>query len=204
MVTAKNKRLGQIVDYLRASSSPIQVAELAELLDCSNRTIHRHLEELRSQSVPITSYLGPGGGLVLAGERSPESETPDDDPTATPVPRLKKSFVGRKTESESLDQALDRAIAGTGGIVALIGEAGIGKTRIAEEFATRGTDLGITPIWCTSQESQSTPPYWPWIQAIRSLNRTVKHAGFTELPAEVIQRVSSLADASFGSSDQNA
>src|SRR5207302_2552185 len=43
-------------------------------------------------------------------------------------------FVGRDTELETLRQTLDRAGAGHGQIVALVGEPGVGKSRLTWEF----------------------------------------------------------------------
>lgn len=39
-------------------------------------------------------------------------------------------FVGRKAELEILGQALDKARAGHGQVVAVVGEAGVGKSRL--------------------------------------------------------------------------
>ena len=43
-------------------------------------------------------------------------------------------FVGRDTELAALVQALARAEAGHGQVVALVGEAGVGKSRLVYEF----------------------------------------------------------------------
>ncbi len=50
------------------------------------------------------------------------------------VARGLTKFVGRATEIESLNQARERAEAGHGQIVAAIGEAGVGKSRLVYEF----------------------------------------------------------------------
>jgi class 3 adenylate cyclase len=42
-------------------------------------------------------------------------------------------FVGRQTELVALQQALERAVAGHGQVVALVGEAGVGKSRLVYE-----------------------------------------------------------------------
>src|SRR5262249_57447771 len=44
-------------------------------------------------------------------------------------------FVGRDRELEQLAQALDRAAAGHGQAVAVVGEAGLGKSRLVWEFS---------------------------------------------------------------------
>src|SRR5262249_36990151 len=43
-------------------------------------------------------------------------------------------FVGRQAEIEMLNQALEQAGAGLGQIVAVVGEPGVGKSRLAYEF----------------------------------------------------------------------
>jgi predicted ATPase len=46
-----------------------------------------------------------------------------------------QTFVGRQQELGALISALDETLAGRGKLVMLAGEAGIGKTRIAQELA---------------------------------------------------------------------
>jgi DNA-binding CsgD family transcriptional regulator len=46
-------------------------------------------------------------------------------------------FVGRHDEARALDDALEAAFAGSGRVVALIGEAGVGKSRLAGELVSR-------------------------------------------------------------------
>src|SRR4029453_662334 len=43
-------------------------------------------------------------------------------------------FVGRQTEIETLNHALERARAGHGQLVAVVGEPGVGKSRLVYEF----------------------------------------------------------------------
>jgi hypothetical protein len=46
--------------------------------------------------------------------------------------------VGRSHETEVLTEALTDALAGTGALVFVVGEAGIGKSRLVTEVATDG------------------------------------------------------------------
>ena len=55
-------------------------------------------------------------------------------------------FVGRENELEALSQALARAAAGRGQVIAIVGEAGVGKSRLIWEVThsqllTRGPQL---------------------------------------------------------------
>jgi len=53
----------------------------------------------------------------------------------------------------------------------LVGEPGIGKTRTAQELAFYAETQGARVLWGRCHEYQGAPPYWPWIQAIRSYVR---------------------------------
>ena len=50
----------------------------------------------------------------------------------------------------------------------LVGEPGIGKTRTAQELAGYAETLGVQVLWGRCYEEPGTPPYWLWVQAIRS------------------------------------
>ena len=70
-----------------------------------------------------------------------------------------------------LKGCLEDALSGRGRLVTLVGEPGIGKTRIAQELATYAGLRGAQVLWGRSYEEQGAPPYWPWVQAIRSYVR---------------------------------
>ncbi|MSQ15521.1 MAG: hypothetical protein EXR50_06630 [Dehalococcoidia bacterium] len=80
-------------------------------------------------------------------------------------------FVGRQKEMDELKAALEDALSGRGRLVTLVGEPGIGKTRTAQELATYAGLRGAQVLWGRSYEAQGVPPYWPWVQAIRSYVR---------------------------------
>jgi len=80
-------------------------------------------------------------------------------------------FVGRQREMGELKAALEDALSGRGRLMTLVGEPGIGKTRTALELATYAGLRGAQVLWGRSYEEQGVPPYWPWVQAIRSYVR---------------------------------
>ena len=80
-------------------------------------------------------------------------------------------FVGRHREMSELKAALEDALSGRGRLVTLVGEPGIGKTRTAQELATYAGLRGAQVLWGRCYEEQGMPPYWPWVQAIRSYVR---------------------------------
>ena len=77
-------------------------------------------------------------------------------------------FVGRHREMDHLKGIFEQVLSGRGRMVTLIGEPGIGKTRTAQELATYAGMRGASVLWGRSYESGGAPPYWPWVQAIRS------------------------------------
>ncbi len=82
-------------------------------------------------------------------------------------------FVGRQREMGELKACLEDALSGRGRLVTLVGEPGIGKTRTALELATYAGLRGAQVLWGRCYEGEGAPPYWPWVQAIRSYVRDV-------------------------------
>ena len=82
-------------------------------------------------------------------------------------------FVGRQREMGELKACLEDALSGRGRLVTLVGEPGIGKTRTALELATYAGLRQAQVLWGRCYEGEGAPPYWPWVQAIRSYARDV-------------------------------
>lgn len=78
------------------------------------------------------------------------------------------SFVGRQRELERLEQIWMDTRDGRPCFVVIEGEAGIGKTRLAEEFARRVRRGGARTLWGNCVELQEGGlPYAPFRQAFR-------------------------------------
>jgi class 3 adenylate cyclase len=102
----------------------------------------RGVRELKGVPTPVALYriVRASGGGRRGGGR-----------TLTPL-------VGREEELERLGRRWDRARSGEGQFVLVVGEPGIGKSRLIEEFHA---ELGETPHtwveWSSSQLLQNTP-----------------------------------------------
>jgi tetratricopeptide (TPR) repeat protein len=82
-----------------------------------------------------------------------------------------RSLVGRERELDELRAGLKGALEGRAGLWLLGGDAGIGKTRLAEELAGEAEKRGATVLWGRCWEGEGAPTFWPWIQVIRSYVR---------------------------------
>lgn len=85
------------------------------------------------------------------------------------APGTERAFVGRQEELSLLRTSLGTVRQGKGAIFLVVGEAGVGKTRLASEFATELSAAGVTVAWGRCWEAGGAPSYWPWVEVIRQL-----------------------------------
>ncbi|MEA2393299.1 MAG: eukaryotic-like serine/threonine-protein kinase [Solirubrobacteraceae bacterium] len=103
-------------------------------------------------------------GLDLA----PVAESPDEAPRG--------AFVGRVPELAELMAGLDDAFAGRGRLFLVVGEPGIGKSRLAEEVMRHARARGARVLVGRCWEAGGAPAYWPWVQALRAAVRDTDSA----------------------------
>jgi DNA-binding SARP family transcriptional activator len=101
--------------------------------------------------------------LILTSVESAVAKPP---PQAPIVP-----FVGRERELGELIASLEDACAGRGRLVLLVGEPGIGKSRLAEELIVQADARGVRVLIGRCWEAGGAPAYWPWTQSLRDLTR---------------------------------
>ena len=83
------------------------------------------------------------------------------------VARGLTKFVGRETEIDALNQARERAEAGNGQIVAAVGEAGVGKSRLAYEFVRSHRTQGWMVLESASVSYGKATPYLPVVDLLK-------------------------------------
>jgi predicted ATPase len=76
------------------------------------------------------------------------------------------ALVGREREWATLGEALAAALAGHGGLVLIGGEAGIGKTTLAERALAEAQQRGAMVLVGRCYDLSETPPYGPWAEAL--------------------------------------
>ncbi|GAA0282520.1 BTAD domain-containing putative transcriptional regulator [Cryptosporangium japonicum] len=152
------------------------------------------LRQDRSLDLPSV----PAGSAVVAGPTphpAPAAPPTDAVPSAAPIveippqphgtpapvverPRPALSGAGaqpliaRTFQLGWITSRLQELPRGRGGVVLLTGEAGIGKTRLAQAAAEAATGLGFPVAWGRCVESSASPAFWPWLQVLEATGAT--------------------------------
>src|SRR5260370_31338912 len=71
-------------------------------------------------------------------------------------------LVGRDRELARVTRLLDDTVAGRGRLVLCTGEAGIGKTRLAEAAAAAASARGVPAAWAPTAGPDRSPPCRLW------------------------------------------
>ncbi|WP_236719228.1 helix-turn-helix transcriptional regulator [Wenjunlia vitaminophila] len=96
-------------------------------------------------------------------------------------------FAGRSAELGRLEAVLERVAAGGSAVVDVIGDAGIGKSRLLTEFAARARSRGVTVLRGRATERARARAFRPFTDAFADLDqRTLRvFPALADLPAEV-------------------
>jgi adenylate cyclase len=77
-------------------------------------------------------------------------------------------FVGREEELATLQSVMERAFAGNGQVIGIVGEAGVGKSRLCHEFAECQRAKGTPTYHVAGQAHAKSIPLLPLLQFLRS------------------------------------
>ncbi len=111
---------------------------------------------------------------------------------------ITNNFVGRERELAELVAACESGAGSDAHLFLLYGEPGIGKTRLADELASRVKAEGLQVLWGRCWEGDGAPAYWPWIQVIRSFlgaldpEQRRNLAVESEIASDIIQQVAQI------------
>lgn len=141
------------------------------------------LEAVRAARHALVENLGVDPGAEL---RSLESDILAQSPRLSPG--VETSLVGRSAELA----ALEAAVPGAGlGIALVTGEAGVGKTALAEAFSSVLASRGWTTVWARCPED--APVAWPWQQVVEALGEKLVVSDRFGLRRAVVSVVESAA-----------
>ncbi len=101
-------------------------------------------------------------------------------------------FVGRESELQMVAQALERAAAGHGQAVAVVGEAGVGKSRLAWEFTRSHRTHGWLVLESGSVSYGKATPYLPVIELLKAYCRIQERDDQREIRERVAGKLLTL------------
>jgi predicted ATPase len=104
-------------------------------------------------------------------------------------------FVGRQHELDALHQARSQAEAGHGQMVALVGEAGVGKSRLAYEFVHAHPMQGWRVLESASVSYGKATPYFPVIDLLKRYCHLEEQDDLRTARAKVTGQVLTLDEA---------
>jgi DNA-binding SARP family transcriptional activator len=177
-----------------AAEAAIPIAVRLLGLDPAQEAVHRTLMRLYARQGRPGAALRQYQACVSALERElgapPEAETRrlyeeiltarasraepavprEAMPTPPPAPAVapETPLVGRAGEWTALREAREAAWQGRGRLLVLLGEAGIGKTRLAAELVADAVEHGGGVLVGRAYETAQTLALGPWVDAVRS------------------------------------
>ncbi|HZD51534.1 MAG TPA: AAA family ATPase, partial [Woeseiaceae bacterium] len=161
-------------------------------------------------------------GLVEADFESSPADWPDGVPPVVAIKRFshlrggvpqrdsrrRSRFVGRDDEMSIIRKRLKLAVAGTGQIVCVSGEPGIGKSRLLHELRLEISSMPVRIIDAKCLPYRQMSPYFPLVRLLRqscgikrdnrhdrALSRLRQHAGVAGIGEDGILQLLAVLDA---------
>src|SRR2546422_1639262 len=104
-------------------------------------------------------------------------------------------FVGREAEMASFEAALGRTVAGSGQVVGVVGDAGVGKSRLCGEFAERCRARGVAVYEGHGAAHGKRIPFLPILELFRNYYGITEQDGERTVREKVAGRLLLLDDA---------
>jgi len=132
------------------------------------------LQELKNVQFPLEVY-----SISLQRKAASGGEAVQLPTVPFQKPRWITSLIDRTAELTKLTGAFESALANRSSVVALQGEAGVGKTRLMQELGMRAQSKGAVVL--TGAASEAGLPYAPWVDAARQY--------VAQAPSELLRRM---------------
>jgi DNA-binding SARP family transcriptional activator len=161
--------------YMSASAA---AGEPAKALAAYAALRERLTEELGTDPAPQTQQLHLGILREQYGELPDKRQAPTSPIRA---PRHRPALVGRDAEIEALRETWNRATTAHPGLIMIVGEAGIGKTALAEDLAAEAAEDGATVLRTRCYEAERSLFLQPVVEAIAPV--------IARIPASALRRM---------------
>jgi DNA-binding SARP family transcriptional activator/predicted ATPase len=170
--------LRQYRECVRVLDQELGVAPLEE-----TTALHQAIQERREPPPPAPSSEPPPTPAVV----DEPAHAPERDPTSRDYP-----LVGRDDELRAIAAAY-AAVGPDGRLVAIEGEAGVGKTRLADAALQRARERGAVVITARCYEGEAQLAFGPLVEGLLdALQRPEAVAHLAELPGDVLVEASRL------------
>jgi predicted ATPase/DNA-binding SARP family transcriptional activator len=208
------RKLMYILETQREYAEALQVAQRLQRFDPLDESAYvslirlyglnedragaRRVYQLATETLRRELDIEPGEALRAVYkrvQRAPRTTSFSPDDTATSTYRL----VGRQTEWQQLQTSWQRAVEGRAHLGLITGEAGIGKSRLAEELFHWVTRQGFTTAYTRSYGMEgrlSLAPITEWLRsaALRPHLASLDPVWLTELARLLPELLSEYAD----------
>ena len=114
---------------------------------------------------------------------------------------VRPAIVGRDREQAELAAALARAAAGHGGATLILGEAGMGKSMLADWLVSQAEQAGVR-VARSACSAAGMPPLWPWRRSLTAIGlelpwredrATAGLAGREVMAAAIVEAIAAAA-----------
>jgi len=102
-------------------------------------------------------------------------------------------FIGRKRELNDIKECVDNLLSGKGRVVSIIGEAGIGKSRLAIELKKYIKDMEIMCLEGRGSSVRESTAYWIFIDMLKSYFGFTEDDTSSEMAGKIINRMQLLS-----------
>jgi class 3 adenylate cyclase len=150
------------------------------------RLVHGEVRLEACAPVPLPGQTDPGPAYQVLGLG------PRPSPLRTDGARPRSRFVGRELELTTLRALLTRVEGGPGQVVGIVGEPGMGKTRLFAEFRQRLGDTRVTSLEGQCVSYGQATPYGPVLDLLRHVCGLTETDSPAVITAHVQQHLQAL------------
>jgi tetratricopeptide (TPR) repeat protein/class 3 adenylate cyclase len=102
------------------------------------------------------------------------------------------AYTGRERELETLLSCFEQALGGTGQVVTVVGEAGVGKSRLVHEFRRRTHGRPARVVYGQCEAYDGSRPYRPFVDVILQVLGLADTDGGEERESRLVDAVRSI------------